>query len=139
MEMEEELALMLVKGAMKGSLDVISIRKKVMAEIAELCYQDGRSDAKEKFLDICIKAIENGEKLLGIIGGCLGKKGLASKDVLSLSSVVQQSSGKELSWLWTFEKGSFEIFTAPLKEASYLIVLGKAKTIPSIKLIAYKS
>lgn len=132
--MEEDLSLTLSRIAMGTSQDFLFVKKKILTEIAELCYQDGNSVAKEKFQDICLKAIERGNKLLKVIESYLRKKDEKMDIILPLSSVIQQSSGKEIVWLWSFENGKFEIFTLPINEAAHLSALGKARIIPSLEL-----
>jgi len=131
--MEEDIALMLTRAAEKKHVDLNLIRKKLLSEISEICYQDGVPRNAEKFIDLCVEAIERGERLLHILGKIILGSEEASK-AASLSSTIQYSSEKSVAWLTAFEGDSYKVFTAPLNKATHMIALGEARTIPTFRL-----
>ncbi|MEM0021425.1 MAG: hypothetical protein QXR92_03365 [Fervidicoccaceae archaeon] len=129
--MDEELSAELTRAATRGTIDLHLLRKKLLLEISELCYQDGRIRLIERFEDVCREAAKRGEKIVKIIYAIQKRSGAGEYTPLNVA--VQQSEGKTVAWMYRYENDAFEIFTSPPDRAEHLAYLGAAEWLKIFK------
>lgn len=128
---EEDLPMLLNRAATKGSVDMVAIKRKIILEMSELCYQDGKAKLLEEFREFCNVAVKRAENLSNIIKSFSQKRG-NSYFASSFFDTTQQSG--KIVWMWKYVGGGVEIFTAPIEDVEHLMALKTARILPLFKI-----